>query len=193
MGEFKWAGSEELPDDDESGKDHLWLVTNLVAGVNEKGEIIGLNNKDSAINGYVNERLEGGLTRPSRDYFGSMAVTGGQDMEELFGADAINLTFIIHVENELEYYIFTTDVYLGERGETNWLQTSNKTPGKPTTPIGQYISPIYRTKLTRTNKNADWDIVLTERGKALSCWYDENRRNNITQIPSFNPDSWIPE
>ena len=40
---------------------------------------------------------------------------------------------------------------------------------------------------------ADWEIVETKKGKALSCWYDENRRNNITQIPSFDPTSWVEE
>ncbi|MBR2340029.1 MAG: hypothetical protein IKA74_04260 [Clostridia bacterium] len=189
MAEFKWQGSEELPDDVE-GENHAWLVTNLVAGKNDSGEEIGLNNPDSPINDYVNDRLDGGFGYSARDYFGSMAVTGGQDMEELFGADAINLTFMIYVVSETEYYIFTTDVYLGERGEPNWLNTSNKTPGKPTTPLGQYISPIYRTKLTRSNKNEDWNIIETKKGEAKSCWYDENRRNNITQIPSFDPTSW---
>ena len=192
VGDFKWEGSEELPDDVE-GEDHQWLVTNLVAGVNTSGTVIGLNNPDSPLNGYIDDRLDGGFGYSARKYFGSMAVNGGKDMEELFGADAANLTFMIYVVSDTEYHIFTTSVYLGERGEPNWLQTSNKTPGKPTTPLGQYITPIYRTKLTRQNKNADWNIVETKRGKAISCWYDENRRNNITQIPSFDPTSWVEE
>lgn len=190
LGVFHWEGSDVLPDD-VVGEDHVWLVTNLVAGTNANGEEIGLNNPDSPLNDYVNDRLDGGLGYSKRNYFGSMAVTGGKDMEELFGADAINLTFMVYVVSDTEYYLFTTGVDLGERGEPNWLQTSNKTPGKPTHPLGTYISPIYRTKLTRANKNADWDIVETKEGKALSCWYDENRRNNITQIPSFDPASWV--
>ena len=193
VGDFKWQGSEELPDDDTEGKDHQWLVTNLVAGVSSSGTVIGLNNPDSPLNGYVDDRLDGGFGYSAREYFGSMAVTGGKDMEELFGADAVNLTFMIYVVSDTEYYIFTTGVYLGERGEPNWLQTSNKTPGKPTTPLGQYISPIYRTKLTRARASDDWTIVETQKGKAISCWYDENRRNNITQIPSFDPTSWVAE
>ena len=192
LGEFHWTGSEVLPDD-VVGEDHVWLITNLVNGENAKGEEIGLNNPDSPLNDYINDRLDGGLGYSARKYFGSMAVTGGRDMEELFGADAINLTFMVYVVSDTEYYIFTTGVDLGERGETNWLGTSNKTPGKPTHPLGTYISPIYRTKLTRTSKNADWEIVETQGGKAISCWYDENRRNNITQIPSIDPTSWVEE
>lgn len=192
LGVFHWDGSEVLPDD-VVGEDHVWLITNLVAGENASGEEIGLNNPDSPLNDYINDRLDGGLGYSKRDYFGSMAVTGGKDMEELFGADAINLTFMVYVASDTEYYIFTTGVDLGERGEPNWLGTSNKTPGQPTHPLGTYISPIYRTKLTRPTKNDDWEIVETKKGKALSCWYDENRRNNITQIPSFDPTSWVEE
>lgn len=193
LGVFHWDGSDVLPDDGGVGEDHIWLVTNLVGGTNAKGEEIGLNAPDSPLNDYINDRLDGGLGYSKRDYFGSMAVTGGKDMEELFGADAINLSFMVYVVSDTEYYIFTTGVDLGERGEGNWLGTSNKTPGKPTHPLGTYISPIYRTKLTRPTKNDDWEIVETKEGKALSCWYDENRRNNITQIPSFDPKSWVEE
>ncbi|MBO7293524.1 MAG: hypothetical protein J6V07_06290, partial [Clostridia bacterium] len=195
LGVFQWEGSDILPDE-VVGENHLWLVTNLVAGENASGEEIGLNNPDSPLNDYINDRLSGGflgLGYPARNYFGSMAVTGGRDMEELFGADANNLTFIVYVVSNTEYYIFTTDLDLGERGEPNWLQTSNKTPGNPTYPIGSDISPIYRTKLTRASARDDWDIVETKKGKATSCWYDENRRNNITQIPSFDPTSWVEE
>ena len=192
LGVFHWDGSDILPDDI-VGEDHIWLITNLVDGENSRGEEIGLNNPDSPLNDYINDRLDGGLGYSGRDYFGSMAVTGGKDMEELFGADAVNLTFMVYVVSNTEYYIFTTGVDLGERGEPNWLGTSNMTPGRPTHPIGTDISPIYRTKLTRASARDDWEIVETKKGKATSCWYDENRRNNITQIPSFDPKSWVEE
>lgn len=185
MGEFKWAGAEILPDDIK-GEDHAWLIRNLV-----HGEGIGLNTSRSYLNNLIDDRLDGGLGW-SRDYFGSMAVTGGNDMEKLFGTEAEGLSFIIYVISDTEYYIFTTSVYLGERGETNWLQTSNKTPGKPSIPLNEYIYAIFRTKVTRPNKNSEWEIIETKKGKALSCWYDESRRNaNITQIPSFKPSSWV--
>jgi hypothetical protein len=123
-----------------------------------------------------------------------MAVTGDDEMEELFGAAARGLSFIIEVdENDSnKYFIYTTSEYLGERGEPNWLGTSNKTPGKPTYPIGSYIEIIYRTELVRESSTKPFNIIETKKGKALSAWYDENRRNaNITQIPAFNVDSWV--
>lgn len=192
IGDFVWQGSEILPDDEEEGLDHVWLIQNLVEGTTADGKEIGLNNPRSDLNEYINNRLEGGLGW-KRNYFGSMAVTGEQEMEELFGAAAKGLSFIIEVDenNSNIYYLYTTDVYLGERGEPNWLGTSNKTPGKPTTPIGQYIEVIYRTKLERASANAQFDIIETKKGKAKSDWYDENRRNaNVTQIPAFDVNTW---
>ena len=195
VGDFAWEGSEILPDEEEEGLDHVWLIQNLVDGTTAGGKEIGLNNPDSDLNDYINKRLEGGLGwRDGRNYFGSMAVTGETEMEELFGAKANGLSFIIEVdENDSNlYYLYTTDVYLGERGEPNWLGTSNKTPGKPTVPIGQYIEVIYRTKLVRMSASAPFDIKETKKGKALSDWYDENRSNaNVTQIPAFDVNTWV--
>lgn len=189
LGEFKWDGSEILPDDVE-GEDHAWLIKSLVSGTSG-GKVIGLDNPDSALNEYINDRLSGGLGW-KRDYFGSMAVTGDEEMEALFGAAAQGLSFIIQVVSSTEYYIYTTSVDLGERGEANWLGTSNKTPGKPNVPIGSYVEYVYRTKITRSSTSAPWDIIETKRGKAISDWYDENRRNaNITQIPAFDPKTWV--
>lgn len=189
VSEFTWEGSDILPDDIQ-GEDHAWLINNLISG-EKNGSVIGLDNPKSDLNEYIQDRLDGGLGW-KRDYFGSMAVTGDAEMEALFGAAAQGLSFIIQVVNDNEYYIFTTSVYLGERGEPNWINTGNKTPGKPSVPIGEYIYPIYRTKITRPNSSTPWNIVETKEGKALSDWYDENRRNaNITQIPAFDPNSWV--
>ena len=189
LGEFKWEGSEILPDDVE-GEDHAWLIKSLVSGT-LNGRVIGLDNPDSALNEYISDRLAGGLGW-KRDYFGSMAVTGDEEMEALFGAAAEGLSFIIQVKSNTEYYIYTTSVDLGERGEPNWLGTSNKTPGKPNVPLGSYVDHVYRTKITRPSTSEPWDIIETKRGKAISDWYDENRRNaNITQIPAFDPNTWV--
>jgi len=193
VGDFVWEGSEILPDEEEEGLDHVWLIQNLVDGTTDGNKEIGLNNPDSALNDYISDRLKGGWGW-SRNYFGSMAVTGEDEMEELFGAKANGLSFIIEVdENDSNtYYLYTTDVYLGERGEANWFGTSNKTPGKPTVPIGQYIEVIYRTKLVRASASEPFNIVETQKGKAKSDWYDENRTNaNITQIPAFDVNSWV--
>lgn len=191
MTEFVWSGAEELPDTVE-GEDHAWLIRNLVAGTNSSGQNIGLDNPNSKLNDYINDRLDGGWGW-KRDYFGSMAVTGGTDVEDLFGTKGAGLSFIIEVVSDTEYYIYTTSIYLGERGEINWLGTSNKTPGKPSVPINEWIYPVYKTKLTRPNKSANWEIVETTRGRARSDWYDENRSSaNATQIPSFDVKTWEP-
>ena len=197
MNDFIWQGSDILPDEEETGTDHLFLVQNMVDGSMSGRPEIGLNDPDSELNQYINKRLEGGIGwRDGRNYFGSMAVTGSEEMEAIFGAAAKGLSFIVEVdENDPSgntYYIYTTDVYLGERGEPNWLGTSNKTPGKPTVPIGQYIEVIYRTKLVRPDKNSAFDIIETKKGKAKSDWYDENRSNaNVTQIPAFDIETWV--
>ncbi|MBQ8549953.1 MAG: hypothetical protein IJ426_01290 [Clostridia bacterium] len=189
LGEFTWEGSDILPDDVE-GEDHAWLIKSLVSG-ESGGKVIGLDNPNSALNDYINDRLSGGLGW-KRDYFGSMAVTGDEEMEALFGAAAEGLSFIIQVKSSTEYYIFTTSVDLGERGEANWLGTGNRTPGKPNVPLGSYVEYVYRTKITRPSTSDKWDIIETKRGKAISDWYDENRRNaNITQIPAFDPNTWV--
>ena len=193
ISDFAWVGSEILPDEEEEGHDHIWLIQNLVDGSTSGNSGIGLNNPDSDLNEYINNRLKGGLGW-KRNYFGSMAVTGKNEMEALFGAAAKGLSFIIEVdENDSNiYYIYTTDVYLGERGEPNWLGTSNKTKGNPTVPIGEYIEVIYRTKLVRTSSNEPFDIIETKKGKAKSDWYDENRSNaNVTQIPAFDVNTWV--
>lgn len=190
LNEFKWTGSEDLPSDTQ-GEDHAWLITNLVAGTDDSGSVIGLNNPNSEINEYIDDRLAGGWGW-KRDYFGSMAVTGGSYMEQIFGTEAEGLSFIIRVISDYEYHIFTTSIDLGERGSANWLGTSNSKPGDPNVPIGQYIYAIYRTVLTRTSTREEWSIVETKRGKALSDWYDENRSNaNVTQIPSFDATTWV--
>lgn len=192
MKEYSWEGTEDLPGEEEGdlGLNHHWLIQNLVSGTDASGTEIGLNNPNSQLNQYIDDRLDGGWGW-SRDYFGSMAVTGGSYMQQLFGTEAENLSFLVRVVSDKEYYIYTTSIDLGERGEPNWIGTSNKEKGKPNIPIGEWVYPVFRTKLTRTNANEDWTIVLTERGRAKSDWYDENRSNaNVTQIPSFDPATW---
>lgn len=188
LSEFKWDGAEVLPDggdSEDTDTNHNWLIQNLVYG-----EEIGLNTRGSIINDYIEDRLDGGFGYSARDYFGSMAVTGGDEVEKIFGTEAEGVSFIIHVLDDLNYEIFTTSVYLGERGEINFWGNNSK-PGKPTVPIGDWVSPVYRTTIHRTSTNTDWEIMKTEEGKAKSDWYDENRRNaNATQIPSFDPDTW---
>lgn len=184
LGEFNWAGSGDLPTDSEIGEDHISLVQNIIDHAEH-----GLNKSDSYLNEQIEKRQKGGIGwRDGRDTLGSMAVDQSDELKDIFGLDANNLTFLIHIISDNEYHIYTTNVYLGERGEINWLG-NNKTPGKPTVPIGQPIYVIYKTKVVKTN--GEWVAVETKVGYANSAWYEESRSNaNATQIPSFDPNTF---
>ena len=189
LGDFKWLGYDELPNEIE-GQNHAALLNNLINGTTANGVVVGLNNPKSELNGYIDDRLDGGLFVPKRDYFGSMAVTGGAEMEAIFGTESAELSFIIQVVDDLNYYVYTTSVYLGERGELNWLNQRTK-DGNPSIAIGEYIYAIYRSKLNRATTSSSWNIVETLVGKAKSAWYEENRSNaTLTQIPSFDIKTW---
>ena len=185
LGEFNWAGSGDLPTDSEIGENHISLIQNIVDHAEH-----GLNANNSYLNEQIADRKDGGIGwSGGRDTLGSMAVSQSQELKEIFGLEANNLTFLIQFVSDTEYYIFTTDVYLGERGELNWLGTSLKTPGKPTVPIGQEIYVIYRTKTVKIGNT--WTAVETVAGHATSAWYEESRRNaTLTQIPSVDPDTF---
>lgn len=179
---FPWVGSDVLPEEDEVGENHRTLIDMII-----NGEGVGLNTSNSYLNKQISNRRKGSLFVPSRDTLGSMAVTQGDQLYELFGLTTSNLEFLIHFISDTEYHIFTTGVYLGEKGSYSIF---GSTPGKPTTPIGDYIFPIYRTVVTKTN--GTWAAVETQEGSAISAWYEESSSNSDrTQIPSFNPDSWV--
>ena len=186
-----WEGSEDLPVDIE-GENHALLITDLIFGTESGNFNNGLNNPDSALNGYIDDRLQGSWIGGWKyDNFGSMAIVGGDEMTKLFGADTKGLDFIIQKTSDTKIYIYSTSVYLGTPGELNWLNQRTK-DGAPSIPIGEYIYAIYRTELTRSNSKAEWAIVESLVGKAKSDWYDESRSNkNLTQIPSFDISTWV--
>ncbi|MBQ2718588.1 MAG: hypothetical protein IJF73_00810 [Clostridia bacterium] len=183
LGEFNWAGSGDLPTDSEIGEDHISLIENIVSHTEH-----GLNAKGSYLNEQIAARKKGSLTWQGRDTLGSMAVTQSEELTDIFGLAASNLTFLIQFVSDTEYYVFTTSVYLGERGAIN-IWGNNSKPGNPTVPIGEAVHPIYRTRLQKTN--GTWAAVETVKGYATSAWYEESRRNaTATQIPSFDPDTF---
>lgn len=185
VGEFNWAGSGDLPVDGDIGEDHIALI-NQILNHTEHG--LNAGNR-SYLNEQIADRQDGGLGWSGRDTLGSMAVTQSDELEEIFGLAASKLTFLLYFESDSVYYLFTTNVYLGERGEVNILGYNRK-PGNPTVPIGEEIYPIYRTKLVKTD--GTWAAVETQLGHATSAWYEESRRNsNATQIPSFDPDTFV--
>ena len=184
MGEFNWTGSGDLPTLDEIGEDHISLIQQIVNHPQH-----GLNTSRSYLNEQIADRQDGGLGwKDGRDTLGSMAVTQSSELSEIFGLEANNLQFLIQFKSSTEYYIFTTGEYLGQRGEVNFWG-NNKTPGKPTVPIGENIYPIYKTRVVKTN--GTWAPVETVKGYAASAWYEESRSNaTATQIPSFDPDTF---
>lgn len=184
LSEFNWAGSGDLPTDDAIGENHISLIDQIINHPQH-----GLNKSGSYLNDEIKDRKKGGIGwSGGRDTLGSMAVTQSEELNEIFGLSAFALDFLIQFKSDTEYYIFTTAVELGERGSINILGNNSK-PGKPTTPIGQSIYPIYRTRVVKTN--GVWAAVETQVGYATSAWYEESRRNaNATQIPSFDPDTF---
>lgn len=184
LGEFNWVGSGDLPTDDAIGENHISLIDQIINHPQH-----GLNTSNSYLNKQIEDRQDGGLGWSSgRDTLGSMAVTQSEELTEIFGLNAFALDFLIQFKSSSEYYIFTTGENLGERGEIN-VWGNNKTPGKPTVPIGESIYPIYRTRVVKID--GVWTAVETKVGYATSAWYEESRRNaNATQIPSFDPDTF---
>lgn len=184
LGEFNWAGSGDLPTDDAIGENHLSLIDQIINHPQH-----GLNTSGSYLNDQIKDRQDGGIGwSGGRDTLGSMAVTQSSELNEIFGLSAFSLDFLIQFKSSTEYYIFTTGQELGERGEIN-IWGNNKTPGKPTVPIGGSIYPIYRTRVVKVD--GIWTAVETTVGYATSAWYEESRRNaTATQIPSFDPDTF---
>ncbi len=168
MSIFHWEGSDVLPDDEDTGHAHANLIDKLI-----NGEGIGLNSSKS----YLNEQIRNRDRYYGRDTLGSMAITQGDALNTLFDLGTENTTFLIQTINDNLYYIFTTSLDLGVKGNPNY-------------PLGTAISPIYRTTVQRTN--GVWVAVKTEEGSAPSAYYEESQWFNITRskIPSFNPDQW---
>jgi hypothetical protein len=184
VSEFNWSGSGLLPDQDAFGENHLSLIDQIINHPEH-----GLNTSKSYLNKQIEDRQDGGLGwSGGRDTLGSMAVTQSEELNEIFGLASYSLQFLIQFKSSTEYYIFTTDVDLGERGEINFWGNNSK-PGNPTVPIGESIYAIYRTKVIK--ENGVWTAVETKVGYAQSAWYEESRRNeHATQIPSFDPDTF---
>jgi len=185
LGDFLWEGSGSLPTEDEIGQTHVSLIDQIINHPEH-----GLNASGSYLNDQIADRKSGGLGwRGGRDTLGSMAVTQSDELEEIFGLNAAQLDFLIKFESSTRYYLFTTGVDLGERGACSIFGTNTKA-GSPTVPLGENVYPIYRTTVDYID--GTWTATTTVEGYAKSAWYEESRSNaNATQIPSFDPDTFI--
>ena len=170
MGLYQWDGSEELPDDEETGQAHAQLIDRLI-----NGEGIGLNSSDSYLNDQIDVRKGW-----NRDYLGSMAIKQGDQLKALFITGTENVTFLLEWSGNSTYYIYTTSMYLGTNGN---LQYS----------IGTKIPEIYRT--TVVLKDGRWTATETVKGSATSAYYKESQPDIFglatkSKIPGFDPESW---
>lgn len=148
----------------------------------------GLNNPNSYLSRQIKSRSSGGFLVPSRDTLGSMAVTQGNTLEEMFGdsyAIAEEIAFLLQfVDTNNDdvidyYYLFTTSVNLGENGSPNIARN-------------EYIYQVYRTKIVYDSQEAAWVNEEIVEGYAKSAYYEESRYDiNRTKIPSLEPDSWV--
>lgn len=155
----------------EEGLSHTALIEALI------GSEKGLNNPNSYLNQQISLR-----GRFGKDTLGSMAILQGDELNELFNSTNENIAFIVQSvdedgDGEIDYYyIFTTDVQLGSRGN-------------PVYSLGTSIQPIYRTKVVK-NAQGEWEGEETIGGKAPSSYYSETGLGTWRQIPSFNPYLW---
>ena len=174
-----------LPNYEEEGNSHTALIHQLV------GSDYGLNNKDSGnTNGnyllrQIDYRQQGGFLWSSRDTLGSMAITQGDTLDNIFGTEAANLEFLIYFRDRdgnfstSEYFIFTWDKPLRD-ANNNQVTTINKT-----------VYPIYRTRVSK-NSAGVWEQHESLTGYATTAYYEESRWNaNYSKILSIEPDSFV--
>ena len=76
LGEFNWAGSEDLPTDDKIGEDHISLIQNIISHSEH-----GLNVK----NGYLNEQI---ADRKKGSFLG---LNGGGNVELVFNGYRVSV------------------------------------------------------------------------------------------------------
>ena len=173
MGVFNWEGAEILPDD-VLGENHQVLINELIDGE------VGMNAENSEINQQIESRKNtwfGG-----RDTFGSMDAYDSTAMEDLFGLDSSNLSFMIYFPEETPQirYIFTTSVDLGEKGLFN---------ASPNIPIGEYVYVVYRTTLAL--QDGEWVAQKSEIGYAKSAYYQNDIAGSlIAKCPAFDVETW---
>ena len=176
-----WAGAEILPDDDSEGDNHRKLIEAILNGTvtNSNGTVtgLGLNYRNSYINNEIEDRSTAGWFSSS-DTLGSMDFWEANDINKYFNTSTENISFVLHFPDGVSdtYYLYTTSEPLGSGNA-------------PATPIGQSISPIYRTILQK-NSQGVWEAVETTVGSAKSAWYDNRITGSLLRYPSFNPDSW---
>ncbi|MBQ9120745.1 MAG: hypothetical protein IJY12_00070 [Clostridia bacterium] len=173
---YPWEGSEELPDDNQSGKNHAVLIEAILNGTYD-GSGIGLNHPNSYLNNEINDRSNSFLWFGS-DTLGSMDFWESSDINKYFNTRTQNVSFVLYFPDGVSdtYYLYTMDVTLANAD------------GTPAIPIGQNVSPVYRTVLKKVD--GTWQATETQEGYAKSAYYDNRITGSLLQYPSIDPESW---
>ena len=173
---FPWDGSEELPDDDLTGKNHSALIEAILNGTYD-GAGIGLNHTGSYLNEEIKDRSNSWLWFGS-DTLGSMDLWESGDINKYFNTRNQNVSFVLHFPDGVSdtYYLYTMDMLLDDGN------------GNPVIPIGQNVVPVYRTVLKKIS--GTWQATETKAGYAKSAYYDNRITGTWLQYPSIDPDSW---
>ena len=178
---FPWTGSDILPEDSESGENHLALIDAII-----NDSMLGLNTEDSTLNQEIADRwTSSSWLDPKRKTIGSMSRWDGGDLDELFNTESDQLEFLLEFLDENgdgtvdAYYLYTTNVRLTFTGD-NWTQQYT-----PNIPIGETIYPVYRTRIEQ-NSYGEWSGTETKLGSSKSVWYDAGTiLGGVARIPSI--------
>lgn len=176
-----WVGSEELPNEEETGHAHKTLIDNILNGIayDSNGNVIGvgLNTQNSYLGGEISDRK--GIWWRNADQLGSMDIWEDDTINNYFDLnEATNaVSFILEFPDGSDdtYYLYTTSVDLGGRSSPNIT-------------IGDNVYPIYRTTITK-NEEGKWIASITEKGYAPSAYY-ANPILGLAIDPAFNTDKW---
>ena len=182
-----WKGIEILPTETEDGANHLSMIEALKADLNKGSR--------STVQDLIDDRMDDGRTE-----FGTMAMTGGNDLGGVISGSTENVSMLISFseQDKNTYYVFTTSVPLGHRGASRWRLIGGDVNTAPGIHYfwngageGDRIYEIYRTKMIKVN--GVWQADVVDVGSALPCWYEENQgsgEEHVTQIPSFDPSTY---
>ena len=159
---FAWQGSDELPDDEKVGENHIALIERITLSD------FGLNNQSSFLSQYIASRIDEG-----KDTVSSVAPTPGGNLKSLFNTSEMQkLDFMIQVYTDSNGMVTGYELYTFETA-----LVGNK--------IGTTVNPVYKTILAL--KNGDWLPETTMTGKSVSMRYDAKQGG--TRI-TINPAQW---
>ena len=162
VAEFFWAGTEELPEIDQDGQNHIALIERLT--ISE----YGMNDPSSFLSSYIEDRI-----KDSKDTVSSVAPTPKGNLKDLFStAEMQKLDFMMQLTLSSSDEIVGCDIYT--------FATENVGHN-----IGVAVSPVYKTVLKL--ENGKWLPDATYKGQSVTMRYDAKQGG--TRI-TINPSKW---